>query len=407
MLARVQGSQALIIGILNESCWGERRVALTPTTARALIKRGNQILLEHDAGREADFADEEYAACGATVLRRQSEVAQQAEILILLRWPDVVTRQQQLMESFNAHKIVIGLLDPLSRAPIMQTLAASGATAFALELVPRTTRAQVMDVMSSMATLSGYKAAILAANASPRIFPLVMTAAGTIAAAKVFVLGVGVAGLQAIATARRLGAIVTAWDMRPATQEQVESLGAKFARLDLPAFQAEGEGGYAQSVGENQLAQQHAALQRVLAEQNVIITTAAVPGRPAPVLITRAMVESMKPGTLIIDLAAERGGNCELSRSGQTVTHHQVTILAPIDLPGMLPVDASQLFAQNVAAFLGNLIKHPDAGVDWADQIVAESLVCREGQVVNDKVKNALAQLEPANADEVTVAART
>lgn len=381
----------MIIGILNETALNnaERRVAIIPLSITPLTKKGHSVIVESGAGSAAGYPDQAYIEKGATVTADRAQVIAQAEVIVMLAWPAGQEARQSLLPCLKAGKTLIAQLDPLSPGDAMPKLAATGATAFSLELVPRITRAQAMDVLSSMASVAGYKAVILAAVTASRLFPMMTTAAGTIAAARVFIIGAGVAGLQAIATARRLGSVVTAYDVRPAAREQVESLGAKFAELPLDTAGAEDKGGYAKAMDEAQLAKQRELMTRLVAENSVIITTAAVPGKKAPILITKEMVAAMKPGTVMVDLAAERGGNCELTRPGETVEINGVTILGPIGLPATVPADASQMFSQNIVSFMTNLIKKADAGIDWEDQIVTESLVCKEGAVVNSRVKQA------------------
>jgi NAD(P) transhydrogenase subunit alpha len=276
---------------------------------------------------------------------------------------------------------VIGLCDPLGEPQAIQEVAARGVNLFALELLPRITRAQAMDVLSSQATVAGYRAVLLAATALPKLFPMLMTAAGTITPAKVLVVGAGVAGLQAIATAGRLGGVVSAYDVRPAVKEQVQSLGAKFVEMPLEAAAAETKGGYARQMDEEFYRKQRELMTRVVAQSDVVITTAAVPGKKAPVLVTAAMVEAMAPGSVLVDLAAERGGNCELTQPGQTVVHQGVSILGPLNLPAEVPNHASQLYAKNIATFLLTLVKDGKLQIDVGDEIVRETLVAREGQV--------------------------
>jgi len=290
---------------------------------------------------------------------------------------------------------VVGMLDPLWRPEACRELAEQGVAAFSLELMPRITRAQSMDVLSSMATISGYKAVLLAAEALPRMFPMLMTAAGTVTPARVFVVGAGVAGLQAIATARRLGAVVHGYDVRPAVREQVESLGGKFVELPLETAQAEGTGGYAKAMDEAFYRRQREMMAKVVAESDVVITTAAVPGKKSPVLVTAEMVRGMGPGSVIVDLAAERGGNCELSQPDQTVVEGGVSILGPTNLPATIPYHASQLYSKNVVTFLSHLVKDGQLAFDIEDEISRETLVTRDGQVVNDRVRAALGMESP------------
>jgi len=290
-------------------------------------------------------------------------------------------------------QVVIGSTDPLGQPEAARQWAGTGATLFSLELLPRITRAQSMDVLSSMATVAGYRAVLLAATTLPKMFPMLMTAAGTVAPAKVFIVGAGVAGLQAISTARRLGGVVSAYDVRPAVKEQVQSLGAKFLELELEAAEAEDKGGYAKELGEEFYRKQREMMGRVLAETDVVVTTAAIPGKKAPILVTAKMVAGMPPGSVIVDLAAERGGNCELTRPGQTVVEHGVTILGPVNLPSDVPYHASQMYAKNISTFLLHLVDEGQVKLDTEDEIVAGTLVARDGEVVHPRVAQLL---EPA-----------
>ncbi len=295
-----------------------------------------------------------------------------------------------ICDLLRAGQALIGFAEPLAAPDPYRDLAAAYVTSFALELMPRITRAQSMDVLSSMATIAGYKATLLAADALPRMFPMLMTAAGTVAPARVLVIGAGVAGLQAIATARRLGAVVSGYDVRPAVKEQVESLGARFVTLDLETAAAQDQGGYAKALGEDFYRRQRELMAEVIARHDVVITTAAIPGQRAPVLVTREMVAGMAPGSVIVDLAAERGGNCELTRPGETVVEHQVTILGPLNLPSSIPYHASQMYSRNVTTFLCHLIKGGELSVDTTDEITRETLVTCQGRIVNHRVQQAL-----------------
>ncbi|MCH8948273.1 MAG: NAD(P) transhydrogenase subunit alpha, partial [Acidobacteria bacterium] len=282
------------------------------------------------------------------------------------------------------------LLNPLGAPETARELASRGITAFALELLPRISRAQPMDALSAMATIAGYKAALLGAGALQKMYPMMITAAGTITPARVFVVGAGVAGLQAIATSRRLGAVVQAYDVRPAVKEQVESLGAKFLVLELETEKAEASGGYAQAMGEEFYRRQREMMAQAVAESDVVITTAAIPGKKAPTLLTQAMVEGMRPGSVIVDVAAEGGGNCELTRPGEAIEAHGVTILGPTNLPSTIPYHASQMYAKNVTAFLLNLVKNGELRVDLEDQIIRDTLLTHQGEVVNARVRELL-----------------
>ncbi|MDE3164897.1 MAG: NAD(P) transhydrogenase subunit alpha, partial [Acidobacteriota bacterium] len=329
-------------GFVSEAAPGERRVAMAPGAIAVLNKTGIGLMMETGAGSAAGFPDHEYTEKGVRTASR-AEVFAAADVLLQVRAPGAnpATGADDLA-LMRSGQVVIGFGEPLTAAGAARALAARGVSFLAMELMPRITRAQSMDALSSMATISGYKAALIAADTLPRMFPMLMTAAGTVTPAKVLVLGAGVAGLQAIATARRLGAVVSGYDIRDAVKEQIESLGARFVVLDVAASGAEDKGGYAKAMGEDFYRRQREALGAVLAEQNVVITTAAVPGKKAPVLVTREMAARMAPGSVIVDIAAERGGNCELTRPGETVDFQGVSILGPLNLPAAIPYHASQ-----------------------------------------------------------------
>jgi NAD(P) transhydrogenase subunit alpha len=292
-------------------------------------------------------------------------------------------------------QVFIGMSEPLSEPGLNNDIAKRGITQFSLELLPRITRAQNMDILSSMATVAGYKSVLLAAASLPRIFPMFMTAAGTIAPARVFVVGAGVAGLQAIATAKRLGAVVSAYDVRPVVKEQVESLGAKFVELELEADDAEDKGGYAKEMDEEFYKRQREMMLRVVAENDVVITTAAIPGKKAPILVTKEMVEGMIPGSVIVDLAAERGGNCELVIPGDTTVQHGVTIIGPLNIPSTVPYHSSQMYARNVKTFLLNLVKDAQLHIDMEDEIIRDTMITRDGEIVNEHVRKLLGATKP------------
>lgn len=367
----------LTIGVLKETVAGERRVAMVPRGMDVLTKAGAQLWIETGAGDEAGVLDKEYAAKGAKIAASADEVRKNAQILLYVRVQD--------SRALTSGQVVIGLCDPLSEPQAMAELAQRGVTLFAMELIPRITRAQSMDVLSSMASIAGYKAVLIAANFLPRLFPMMTTAAGTIPPARVLVIGAGVAGLQAIATARRLGSVVSGYDVRPAVKEQIESLGAKFVSIDV---KAEGEGGYARALTDEEIRRQREQMAAVLKENDVVITTAAVPGRKAPVLITKEMARGMTPGSVIVDIAAERGGNCELTRPGETVVDNGVQIIGPVNLASTVPFHASQLYARNIATFLKNMMtKDGQLNINPDDEIVRETLVARNGDVVHPKVR--------------------
>ena len=381
---------AIVIGVPKETYPDERRVALAPKSCDALKKLGVTILIEHGAGTAAGFPDSSYEAKGARAAPRD-QVFRESQILAMVRTlganPEAGRADLSL---YQPGQLVIGLGEPLTALREDADMAATGASLISLELIPRITRAQAMDVLSSMATISGYRSVLLGALALPKVFPMLITAAGTLTAAKVFVLGVGVAGLQAIATAKRLGAVVSAYDVRAAVKEQVESVGAKFVILNVES--AEGQGGYAKAMDEDYYRRQREAMTSVLREQDVVITTAAVPGRKAPVLITTAMVDGMTPGSVIVDIAAERGGNCELTRPGEVVVHNGVAIHGPLNLPSYAPQHASLMFGSNVAAFLKLVVKDGALNLDLSDQIISESLVTHQNKVVHPRVSELLEQ---------------
>jgi H+-translocating NAD(P) transhydrogenase subunit alpha len=381
---------SLIVGIAAESAPGERRVAMVPGALSVLAKSGVEWIMQAGAGAPAGFPDAEYIAKGVRITTR-AEVFQTADVLAQVRSPGAnpETGAADLREMHRG-QVVIGFGEPLTALDAARALADAGVSFLAMELMPRITRAQSMDALSSMATIAGYKAVLLAADSLNRMFPMLMTAAGTLAPARVLVIGAGVAGLQAIATAKRLGAVVSGYDIRDAVKEQVESLGARFVVLDVEAAGAEDKGGYAKAMGEDFYRRQRAAMGGVLAEQNVVITTAAVPGRKAPVLITKEMTERMMPGSVLVDLAAERGGNCELTRPGETVEHNGIHVLGPLNLPSTIPYHASQMYAKNVATFLKHLIQDGKLALDRSDEIVRETLVTHAGAVVHAKVSELL-----------------
>ena len=395
----------MIVGVAAESAPGEQRVALVPTLVPTLTKLGVDVLIEAGAGGAAGFPDAEYTEQGARIAANRDEVLASADIVARVRAPhadpDCGTAD---LAKFRSGQIVVGLLDPLGDSAAVQALAGTGVSSFALELLPRITRAQSMDVLSSQATVAGYKAVIQAADMLNRMYPLMMTAAGTITPAHVLVVGAGVAGLQAIATARRLGAVVEAYDVRPAAREQVESLGARFAELELDTADAEGAGGYAEALGDDFYRRQGELMEKLVGGSDIVITTAAVPGAQAPVLISADAVRGMQAGSVIIDLAAETGGNCELTVAGETTGVDGVIIAGPIHLAGAVPHDASQMYSRNVAAFLGNLIEDGALNLNLEDEIIRGTLLTHEGEVVPERVRDALglSTQEPAAADPAT-----
>ena len=350
---------------------------MVPRGMDVLAKSGVEFIVERGAGEPSGVPDSEYESKGARIAANSAEVLQSASVLVQVHAGG---------DLLSARHTAIGFCDPLTEPRAMAELAARGVTLFSMELMPRITRAQSMDALSSMATIVGYKAVLMAADLLPRMFPMLMTAAGTVAPARVFVLGAGVAGLQAIATARRLGAVVSGYDVRPAVREQVESLGAKFVMMQIDDGDAEDKGGYAKALGEEFYRKQRELLTEVLRKHDVVITTAAVPGRKAPILITREMAAVMAPGSVIVDVAAEHGGNCESTRPGETVAESGVSILGPLNLASSIPYHASQMYARNVAAFLKHLVREGELVVNTEDEITRETLVTRGGAVVHPRV---------------------
>lgn len=357
---------------------------MAPAVAAGLAKAGAQLLVEPGAGAAAGFPDSEYAEKGARIARDRGEVFGSSEVIVQVRalGANPVAGRADL-PLLRRGQVLIGLGEPLTAKEAAAELAARGVSFLAMELMPRITRAQSMDALSSMATIAGYKAVLIAADALPRMFPMLMTAAGTVTPARVLVIGAGVAGLQAIATARRLGAVVSGYDVRPAVREQIESLGARFVALDIEASGAEDKGGYARAMGEEFYRKQRELLGGVLAGQDVVITTAAVPGKKAPVLITADMVRRMSPGSVIVDIAAERGGNCEVTLPGGVAEEAGVRVFGPVNLAASVPYHASQMYARNVAAFLKHLLKNGGVSLDREDEIVRETLVTHSGEVVH------------------------
>jgi NAD(P) transhydrogenase subunit alpha len=360
---------------------------MVPGALSVLAKTGAEFIMEAGAGIRAGYPDDEYVQKGVRLASRQDVLAS-ADVVLQVRSPGANPETGSSdLAMFHRGQTVIGFGEPLTAIDIAAALAERGVSFLAMELMPRITRAQSMDALSSMATISGYKAVLLAADSLPRMFPMLMTAAGTVAPARVLVIGAGVAGLQAIATARRLGAVVSGYDIRSAVKEQVESLGARFVVLEIATAAAEDKGGYAKAMGEDFYRRQRELMAGVLAEQHVVITTAAVPGKKAPILITREMVSHMAPGSLIVDIAAERGGNCELTEPGQVVEERGVRILGPLNLPSTIPYHASQMYAKNIATFLKYLIHDGAISLNRDDEIVRETLVTQPGEVVHPRVR--------------------
>jgi NAD(P) transhydrogenase subunit alpha len=378
----------MIVGVPRESFPGERRVALVPAAIPNLAKAGLEVLVEVGAGSAAGYPDADYVAKGAKIAADRAEVFRAADIVVqILCYGSNDKTGKADVPLFRNGQVLIGFLRPLGSIATIQEIAAKGVTSFSVELMPRTTRAQSMDVLSSMGTICGYKAVVLAADTSPRIFPMLTTAAGTITPGRVFVIGAGVAGLQAIATARRLGAVASAYDMRPAAKEQVQSLGGRFVELPIEAKDAEDARGYARAQDETFYKRQRELLGKVVAESDVVISAAVIPGKKPPILVTKEMVASMAPGSVIVDLAGERGGNCELTRPGEIVVEHGVTIIGWFNLASTVPYHASQMYARNVSAFLLNLVKDGKLQLDLDDEIVRETMLTRGGEVVNARVR--------------------
>ena len=383
------------VAVVRETFPGERRVALVPAVVPSLTKAGWQVLLEAGAGEAAGFSDAAYQEKSVEVVADRKTAFEQADVILQVRTLGTNAEAGRAdLDLLREKQVVIGCCDPLGNPQAIQEIADRKATLFAMEMIPRITRAQSMDVLSSMATIAGYKAVLEAAGRLPKLFPMLMTAAGTLVAAKVLVIGAGVAGLQAIASSRRLGAVVQAYDVRAAVKEQIESLGAKFVELQLDTADAEDKGGYAKQLSDEQVKMQQAQLADIIADCDVCIMTAAIPGRPSPLLVTADAVKRMRPGSVIVDLAAERGGNCELTQADQTLVEHGVTILGPTNLPSDVPQHASQMYAKNLATFLLHMTQDGKLDIDLKDQIVADTLAAKDGQVQNERLRSLL-DLEP------------
>ncbi len=378
----------MIVGVPRETFPGERRVAMVPLVIPTLTKSGLEVHVEAGAGVDAGYPDAEYAAKGAKIVADRRELFAQADILVqVLCYGSNDKTGQADVPLFHEGQVLIGFLRPLGALGPLQEIAAKGVISFSIELMPRSTRAQSMDALSSMGTICGYKAVLIAADTLPKIFPMLTTAAGTITPGRVLVIGAGVAGLQAIATARRLGAVTSAYDLRPAAKEQVQSLGGRFVELPIEAKDAEDTRGYAKAQDESFYQRQRELLGKVVAESDVVITAAVVPGKKSPLLVTADMVKGMAPGSVILDLAAERGGNCELTRPGEKIVVNGVTIIGWFNLASTVPYHASQMYARNVTAFLLHLFKSGKLSLDLNDEIVASTLVTRNGDIVNPRVR--------------------
>ena len=378
----------MIIGVPKETYPGERRVALVPMVIPTLTKAGFEVIVQSSAGMQAGYPDSQYTEKGAQIIGERAALFEKADIVlqVLCYGSNDVTGKDDL-PLLHQDQLLIGFLRPFGSREVTQQLASRGVTAFSVELMPRTTRAQSMDALSSMGTICGYKAVLIAADSLPRIFPMLTTAAGTITPARVFVIGAGVAGLQAIATARRLGAVISAYDLRPAAKEQVQSLGGRFVELPIEAKDAQDARGYARAQDETFYKQQRELLGRVVKESDVVITAAVIPGKKSPILVTEEMVQGMAPGSVIFDLASERGGNCELTKAGETIIRHGVTIIGAINVASGVPYHASQMYARNVTNFLLHLIKDQKLQLILEDEIVRETLITHGGEIVNARVR--------------------
>jgi NAD(P) transhydrogenase subunit alpha len=380
-----QNQRKLVIGVPRETADNERRVALIPDTVKRLVAQGHQVLVEADAGTNAAFVNDAYSDAGGTIVPDARALYGQADMVIKIQRPSPAE-----LDLLRNGQVLIAMLSPLVNTDLAVDLARRGVVSFSMDAIPRITRAQSMDVLSSMSTVGGYKAVLLAADFLPRFFPLLMTAAGTIPPAKALIIGAGVAGLQAIATARRLGAVVEAYDTRPVVKEQVESLGAKFVEVDMTGIQAETQdaGGYAREASPELLRRQQEAMTNRAIRSDVVITTALVPGRPAPKLISEDTVMKMAPGSVIVDLAAETGGNCELTVPGEIVVRHGVTIIGLLNLPSTMPYHSSQMYAKNIQNLLALLItKDGQLNLDFGDEIIAGTCITNNGEVVHEATK--------------------
>ncbi len=378
----------MIVGVPREIYPGERRVALVPAVIPSLVKVGLEVLIEAGSGANAGYPDAEYIAKGAKIAADRAEVFNTADVIVQVLCYGANDKTGQAdVPLLRRDQALIGFLRALDSKQSVSEIAARGVRAFAVELMPRTTRAQSMDVLSSMATIAGYKAVLLAADTLPRIFPMLSTAAGTVTPARVFVIGAGVAGLQAIATSRRLGSVTSAYDMRPIAKEQVMSLGGRFVELAVEAKDAQDASGYAKAQDEDFYRKQRELLGQVVAQSDVVITTAVIPGKKAPLLVTADMVKQMAPGSVIVDLAAERGGNCQLTHPGEIAVEHGVTIIGLFNLAGTIPYHASQMYAKNVATFLLHLVKDRKLRLDTQDEIIRDTLITSDGEIVNKRLR--------------------
>lgn len=377
----------MTVGIVQETAEGETRVALVPQHVPSVLKLADTVLVQSGSGTASGYPDDDYAERGGKVVPTREEVLKEADVLLRVRSGAASPDSAEDLRTVKEGSTIVGFLDPYTPHESFTAMIERKIASFSMELVPRITRAQSMDALSAMANLAGYKSVLIAAGELPKMFPMMMTAAGTIVPAKVFIVGVGVAGLQAIATAKRLGAVVSAYDIRPAVKDQVKSLGAKFVEMDLGTEDAEGSGGYAKEMTEDFYRKQRELMTETIRESDVVITTAAVPGKRAPVLVTEDMVRAMKPGSVVVDLGAERGGNCELTKPGETVNVEGVRIVGPINVPASMPFDASQLYSKNISTFLQTIVQEKALHIDMEDEIVAASVVTHNGSVPNEQTR--------------------
>lgn len=389
----------MIIGIPKEVLAGERRVALVPDAVKTLVDQGLEVLVQSGAGDESGFPDGAYEDAGARLAPGAAQVLGGADVVLKVQPPGATSDGTHEVDLITEGAALICLLKPLDEYATIERLAKRRVTAFAMEFMPRITRAQSMDALSSQSNLAGYEAVLLAAAALPRILPMMVTAAGTLKPSRVLVIGAGVAGLQALGTAKRLGAVTFAYDTRPVVKEQVESLGARFVELDLDTGNAEDAGGYATAQSEEFYERQREQLGKHVAQSDIVITTALVPGQPAPLLIEEAAVRAMRPGSVIVDLAAEKGGNCALTQADQVVKVHGITLIGHTNLPSMVPAHASQLYAKNLTTFLDHLIEEGKLKIDLEDEITSGTLVAHEGEVVNERIRSLLSEHGAGSGD--------
>jgi NAD(P) transhydrogenase subunit alpha len=385
----------MLIGVPREIASGERRVALVPEVVSQLTKAGHRVVVERGAGQRAGFTDEAYRAAGCDLADSAGEIYSTAEMILRVQRPGTDEAGEAELDQMKAGSVLIGLLQPSGDPALFQQLAERRIIACSMELVPRTTRAQMMDALSSQSTVAGYKAVLLAANALQKFFPMLMTAAGTVRPARVLVIGAGVAGLQAIATARRIGAVVEAFDTRPVVKEQVQSLGATFVELDLHGEEAQDAGGYAKELSKDHIRREKELIHKRALQADVIITTALIPGKPAPMLVDADTVAAMRPGSVIVDLAGEQGGNCELSVPGETVVRHDVTIIAPLHISSDLAFHASQMYSKNVAALVTLLAPKGELNLNFGDDIISAVCVTAEGEIRHAPTRQRLGMSQP------------